>query len=79
MWHGVARHLLRHQHSLAAQAGDSIPDVNIVSDHELVLVLDELRQSRHLRASTVDRYARVVYSLTNKRDIIWINWSWTEH
>lgn len=57
-----------------AQASDSILDVNIVSDHELVLVLDELRQRKHLCAPTVDGCAGVVCSLVNEPEIIWILW-----
>ena len=50
----------------ATQVGESALDVNIVSNDKLVLVLDELGQSRHLRAPTVDRYPGVLGSLESR-------------
>lgn len=57
---------------LAAQVQDSILDVDVVSDDELVLVPDEVGHSKHLPAPTVDRCAGVLGSLESRRDdFIW--------
>lgn len=66
MWHGVARHLFEINTHLAAQVRDSIPDVEIVSDDELVLVLDELGHSEHLRTPTVNGCVGVLGSLESR-------------
>lgn len=52
---------------ITARAKDGILDVNIVSDDKLVLVLDELRQSEHLRAPAVDGCTGVLGGLESKR------------
>ena len=44
--------------------------MDIVSDHKLVPVLDELGERKHLRAPTVDGHPRVFCSLANGRDIV---------
>ena len=55
---------------LAAQAANSTPDVDVISDNELVLVLDELGQRTHLRAPTVDGCAGVLGGLESKHGVI---------
>lgn len=42
---------------------NSIPDVNVITNHKLVLVLDQLGESGHLVAPAVDGHTGVLGSL----------------
>lgn len=64
---------------LATQARNGALDVDIISDDELVLVSDELRQCKYLRAPTIYGCTGVPGGLENKRDMMWIVEMCTQH